>query len=380
MNLRVCMLIARFYPQIGGTEIQALRLSRALMAEGIDVFVVTQKLGKLKRFEEVDGLKINRLFSFGEGKFASFIFMLSSLVFLIKKREDYDIIHVHLASSPAITAVILSKLLDKKVILKFGGAGRTGDIKTSVKTPLGRWKIKFIRNKFDAFVVPTREIKNELINNNFPENRIHHIFNGVNIDIFKPVDRGQKPILRQQIGIPDENLVIYAGRLDEGKGVDILLKSWPLVLRQLPEANLLIAGEGVLKKQLTEQVKNTEYQSKINFIGKTDNIEKYLGISDVFVLPSLAEGLSNALLEAMSCGLAIITSDIPANREIIINKVNGLLVPASDIEKLAGQIVFLLRSPNERELLGLKARDSAEKNYSIKSVVKNYVSLYNKLI
>ena len=380
MDLSICMLIARFHPYIGGTELQAMRLSQVLVAKGANVFVVTQRLKNLKKFEEINGLRIYRLFSFGRGKFSSFIFMLSSFIFLLKKAKEYGIIHAHLASSHAITAVIAAKLFNKKVVLKLGGAGPTGDVGTSMTSIIGKYKLKFIRNKVDAFIVPTIEIKNELTNNHFPESKIYNIANGVNTGLFTPASEEEKYTLRRELRLPGKNLVIYAGRIELGKGVDVLLKSWESVVQKFPEAHLLILGEGSLKDDLIREVGNKNCRQQVHFLGNDEAVSKYLQASDIFVLPSLAEGLSNALLEAMACGLPVITTNIGGTDEIIINGKNGILIELQDEVALTDKMLFLFNNPQETKNLGNQARKTVEDSYTIEYIGQQYISLYKELL
>ncbi|MFH1784726.1 MAG: glycosyltransferase family 4 protein [bacterium] len=380
MKFRICMIIARFHPYIGGTELQALRLSQALMAKGASVFVVTQRLKKLKKFEEINGLKIYRLFTFGKGIFASFVFMFSSFIFFLKKAKKYDIIHAHLASSHAITAVIAAKLFNKKVVLKLGGAGPTGDIGTGTASIIGKYKLKFIRNRVNAFIVPSSEIKDELIANHFPESKIYHIANGVNTDLFSPVNLEEKHMLRMQLRLPGKYLVVYAGRIEPGKGVGILLESWGSIVQRFPEAHLLILGEGSLKDGLIRELSNKSYKQQVYFLDNVQAVSKYLQASDIFVLPSLAEGLSNALLEAMSCGLAIITTKIGGIEDIIIDNENGILFAPDDIDSLSQKILFLFDNPERAANLGITARLTVERNYSLSEISQRYLQLYNRIL
>ena len=159
MKIGVCMIIAYFPPVVGGTEIQTLRLSKALITRNVNPIVITRRLRGLRKFEQVDGVPVYRLFTLGSGNVASLSFMFSSFLFLIKNRRKYQIIHAHLPSSPAITATIAGKVLRKKVIVKFACSGKTGNIQTSDRTCLGRAKLRFLMKYGDVFVCPSEEVK-----------------------------------------------------------------------------------------------------------------------------------------------------------------------------------------------------------------------------
>lgn len=380
MNLRICMLIARFYPEIGGTELQALRLSQALKARGINVFIVTQRLKNLKKFEEINGLKIHRLFSPGQGRFASFIFMLSSLMFLVRKRAEYDIIHVHLASSPAISACLAGRILNKKVVVKLGGARQTGDIVTSRKTFLGRIKLAFLRQYVDIFVYPSKEIEKELLNANFQLEKCKYMPNGVDIYQFSPVSINEKDKLRQQLGLPQTKIAIFVGRLETGKGMEWLLEVWGKIVKNIPQSSLIILGEGNMKYKLEKLAIIHKIENSVKFIGCQENVNVYLQAADVFVFPSEGEGLANSLLEAMACGLPIVATNIGGTNEIIINSKNGILVNFQDSQALMEHISSLFKDQSRAQELGQYARKTVEDNYSLENISQQYSDLYKNLL
>ncbi len=115
-------------------------------------------------------------------------------------------------------------------------------------------------------------------------------------------------------------------------------------------------------------------------MGETDHVIEVLQDADIFVLPSRAEGISNALLEAMACGLPAIVSDIPGNRDVITHNMNGIIFTVDDPESLIQNLLLILDQPKLRELLGGKARKTVENYYSMDSVADRYISLYQDLM
>ena len=373
------MLTARFYPVLGGTEKQALSLAKQLRSTGVEVTVVTARLPGLKRKEHVDNIPVERLFSVFKGRFGSLLFMASATLYLWRRKEDYDLIHVYLAGSPGVTAGYIARRLKKKVILKFGGAGRTGDIGTSAKAPWGQWKLDFLKQNVHAFVVPSWDVKKELLDSGFPEEKIILIPNGVDTGVFQPADEGKKANRRAELKLPAGPLVIYHGRLEEGKGLEVLLSAWEEVYKQFPDAHLALVGAGNLRSRLQAGLAGKPHQGQVLFVASTDRVEAYLQAADIFVLPSLAEGLSNALLEAMSSGLAVVASEIGSNCAVVVNSVNGLLAVPGDAHALARKIIFLLHTPAEQRRLGAAARLTITDNYSIENISGKYQEIYHQL-
>ncbi len=374
------MVLARFYPVLGGTEKQAQLLAHYLQKKGTELFVVTARQQQQKACEEQANIKIYRTASYFSGWSGSVIFMFSSFLFLWHRRRQFDIIHVFLAGSPALMAVLLGRLLHKKVVLKFGGAGPTGDIGTSSKSLLGRIKLAILRKAVTSFVVPTQEIGNEIKKNKFPAAKIQLIANGVDTGLFIPVNVTAKKELKQHLPLPYQQIVTFAGRLEPGKGAEILLSGWEQINRQFPEAHLLILGEGSLKSYLMSGLTGKAAADRVHFLGKVNEMEKYLQSSDIFVLPSEAEGLSNALLEAASCGLAIVATDIGGTNEFISNSRNGLLFTLGNSQMLTEKIILLLADEQERARLGAAARQTIAANYGIGIIADKYLNLYESLI
>jgi len=374
------MISAYFPPVVGGTEIQTLRLAKALIARKVNPFVITERLKGLKRFEKVDGVPVYRLFTLGSGIIASLSFMFSSFFFLIKNRQRYQIIHAHLASSPAITAIIAGKVLRKKIIVKFGGAGKTGDIQTSDRTFLGRIKLKLLMKHVDIFVCPSEEMKEELINYGFAKGKVVKIPNGVNIALFHPVSDLQKEDLKRRFNFPLFPTLIYVGRLESGKGLAMLLKAWQRVVKVKQESYLLIVGDGSQKESLINLAKELEITESVKFAGEVCNVNEYLQTSESFVLPSSAEGLPNALLEAMATELPVVATKIGGVEEVIENRKNGFLFEPGNVDQLAKGIITLLSQGELAHKLGQQARRTIVENYSIGRVAQEYLRLYEEMI
>ena len=140
-------------------------------------------------------------------------------------------------------------------------------------------------------------------------------------------------------------------------------------------------GEGPYeeKNKLTALRDELGLSGLVRFAGKVSNVKEYYDISDIFVLPSISEGLSNALLEAMSSGMAVVASNVGGNKEIIEDKKNGLLFEVGDKQDLAEKLSVLCNDKSLREELGMNARNKILKDYSIDIVTEKYIRLYNEI-
>ena len=368
------MLIARFHPISGGTELQAGRLARALIKAGDETFVLTARVGGLPPFERIDGVTVLRLLAPGHGLTCSTVFAVSALAALLARRRDWDVIHAHLASSHALAAILAGRLLGRPVVVKLGGARATGDIGTSLAKPWGRLKLACIARGASAVVAPSREVLEEAAGFGFPRRSLHVIPNGVDTATFTPVDAATRASLRRRFGLPEQAPVaVYAGRLEPGKGLEFLLDAWP---GANDEGFLLVAGEGSLRRELESR----HGSDRVRFLGHLADVREALGAADLFLLPSAGEGLSNALLEAMACGIPPVASPIPANLEVIAHGRTGFIVDLANPTAGPAGLRAVFAGKTRWTELGAAARRSIEERFAMPLVRDAWRGLYAELL
>ncbi|MDE0840495.1 MAG: glycosyltransferase, partial [Kiritimatiellae bacterium] len=164
------------------------------------------------------------------------------------------------------------------------------------------------------------------------------------------------------------------------KGFDVLFEAWVQVIDQRPDAKLTVVGVGDAAPWQAYLAGHAKASESVTFMGRLDDpYEAYLG-AGVFVLPSRVEGMSNALLEAQSSGLACVVSDIPGNRAVVSHDVNGLTVPVGDAGALAEGMLRLLGDTDLRARLGHAAREHMEQRFGLARVVDQLTDLYRSLV
>ncbi len=371
------MLIGRFSPLEAGAEIQCRRLSRELVARGNPVLVLTQALPGAQSEDKVDTVPVYRVGATGNKKINSLVYVIAGFFWLLKRRTTLDVLHAHMASSPALLAAFAGKVFRKPTLLKFAGSRATGDVATSSATWYGRLKLLLLRAFIGYFVCPSNEIRRELVRAGFPESKITVIPNGVDTTQFRPASPEEKNKLRQALGLPlNGTIILYSGRLEQGKGVEILVSAWQ-ALQPAQKAHLIIVGDGSLRSGLEQQARATS--TPVIFFGWQENVEDFLRASDIFVLPSFGEGMPNSLLEAMACGLLCIATDIGGITELLRDKENGLLVPPRDTAALTAALRILLTDSAHSRTMGENARACMEKDLSLSIIASRYATLYQQL-
>lgn len=386
--MKVLMVVSQFYPIVGGAERQAQLLAEALAQRGIEVTVVTGwwRVGSARR-EKMNNVTVFRNFTFwgmlgirGLRPLGVLAYMISLAWFLIVHKRHYDLIHVHQALYPAFISILIGRqLLKKPVIVKTASSGVTSDINQLKRYPLGYFQLRYLLRAMDVLVANCIEGGKEFHLVGYPKSRITYIPNGVRI----PSETKQDYIRMKR--------VVTVSRLSEEKGIDVLLRAWACVELREEGLELLIYGCGPVESELKRLAKELGIEERVKFMGLSLNVSEIMvKEADVFVLPSRAEGLSNALLEAMSCGLPCIATTVGGNHELIghgdrkkidpgsfVCGERGILVHPDDAIGLARAIKYLGENPLERERLGLEARRGVERDYSIDVIADRYLKLYD---
>jgi glycosyltransferase involved in cell wall biosynthesis len=363
--------------ELGGAERQAEQLAGWMTRKLPCVFVLTRKVGVLKTCEIRDGFVILRIPQYGPGRIKPFTFVLGALVSIIKHRHSIDILHAHLAYSPALVAAVAGKLLGKKVIVKFGNVGAFGDVKFSQRTLLGRLKLAILHKWADAYIALSSEMEHELLDASFLPTKIIRMANGVNIEEFCPPT--DKQFEKQIIGLPDKVIVLFTGRLTMQKALNVLLDAFQMALQTNPNLHLVLVGDGDEKDKLGLQSLSLGIQKDVTFTGRVADVRPYLRAADIFTLPSLFEGMSNSLLEAMAMELPCIATRIESSIDLLDDGNCGILVETNNISQLADAIVQLSVDREFARQIGKQARRQVMARYSFSSVAEQYFELYQQL-
>jgi glycosyltransferase involved in cell wall biosynthesis len=212
------------------------------------------------------------------------------------------------------------------------------------------------------------------------QSRIRVIHNGIDTQLFAPHPQARRLIL-EKAGVPNDRFVVGSvGRLVAIKDHATLLKSAELLVHRGVNVHVLLAGSG---PQLTRHRQYLETSAalagRVTFLGASDNVSEILNAMDVFVLPSISEGMSNTLIEAMACSLPVLATRVGGNPEVVGDERSGGLFVPGDIYDLAQQLERLAENDDLRRSLGSAARQRAVSMFGLDRMVKDYRRLYLEL-
>jgi len=192
--------------------------------------------------------------------------------------------------------------------------------------------------------------------------------------------REARPIDRGILGLrPGEKMILWAGRLDPVKGLDTLLAAFSAITLK-EGVRLFLAGGGTYETRLRETIERLALTGVVHLLGPREDVPALMRSADLFVFPSRTEGLPNALLEAMSAGCPIVTTDVPGCRDLVAHERTGLLVPYCDTPALANAMQRLIGDPILARTLGRAASDEVDRQWHIRSTFDAYEALYREAL
>jgi len=312
--------------------------------------------------------------------YLSFLYFLKILS--INRKTPVRVLHAQDSGYSGLAAVIAGKIMKIPVVISSHGI-RHKTLESILTGRLGKILLKFERD-LDIFTVRNadRVIAISPDTKNYYEKligrEIEFIPNPIKMNNFT-FSSDDRNLIRKELGIDDGiKLVGYVGRLSPEKNLATLVNSVAKAIQDNPLVRLAIVGTGTQESQLREEVRKHHIEDKVIFCGLRNDISRVLSGLDIFVLPSYREGLSSALLEAMSCERAIICSNVPGNQVLVTHNREGLLFDPHDAQELTNAIKLLSTDDSLRSRLGNNAKTKAsgyDEDKVFPKIIHNYYTL-----
>jgi len=208
----------------------------------------------------------------------------------------------------------------------------------------------------------------------YPRERIRTIRNGLDLDQWAAGDRHKT---RAALGATsNEVLVLAVGRLVSVKNHALLLTAFAQARTDGTHCRLLIAGDGPLRPELESQIRSMGIDAEVSMLGERRDVPDLLAASDVFVLSSDSEGMSNTIIEAMAAGRPVVATNVGGNPELVVDGETGLLVDRGNGDAMAAAIAALSSDPARRERLGAAGRERACREFGVARMLQDYERMY----
>jgi len=352
---------------IGGITSYVLTLGTGLRNRGHNIYVASSGGVMFSKFIE-EGMIFIPIPIKTKKEISPKIIMSEFTLSAAIQRFNIDLIHSH-----SRTTQVLAQLLARKTGLPH------------VYTCHGFFKRRILRRLFpcwgDKIIAISQQVKEHLVQDfKVDEKKIVVIHNGIDVNKFLFQPAGLALEARKKLGLKGGPVVGIVARLSEVKGHKYLIQAMKDVLREIPDAQLLICGDGKEKEGLVKLVNHLGIDRSVNFSGQARGTKEILSAMDVFVMPSLKEGLGLALMEAMAAGLPVIGSDIGGIKTLIHDGTNGLLVRPAGVEELSRAIITLLKDHDKANLFGKKAQDFIRENFSREKMAEETERVYQECL
>jgi len=367
------------YPTPGGSGVIATELGKSLAGLGHAVHFITHGLpARLDSFNE--NLFFHKV---APGEYPLFQqFTPYSLSLAVKIREvamqyDLDIVHSHYAIPYATSAFLAKEMLKTcgrslKSITTLHGT----DITLVGLMPSFHEITRFSISVSDAITAVSEFLQRETVEAFKIKQPIQVIHNFVDCNEFRPL---RNEAIRSRYVQGSEKMLIHVSNFRKVKNIPVVIDVFAKVREVIP-CRLLLVGDGPELEPIERAVKERGLSEDVIFLGDQEFIADILPMGDVFLLPSEHESFGLAALEAMSCGVPVVTSNIGGLREVVVDGETGFLYDPHDVAGMSDVVVRLLRDEEWRRTMGLKARERVQKNFGRDKIVGEYVALYESLL
>lgn len=370
--MKILMVTSARIPPEEGIGTYVFNLSKNLVSIGHEVTILTRGGKRFCRIYNLEGIKVIESMFIPLYPFHVHVHSLTSSFIL--RNSDFDVIHYHTPLPPVLN-IDLPSILTVHTPMKADSRHveliniTAVAVKLQALISIGIEKGLIKKNKIISVVASS--VARELNDYGINENSVMVLGNGVDTEYFVKGDESQSQYL------------LYVGRLGFRKGIFDLLKAMKLLKQENINIRLLMVGKGPLEAEIRNHINILGLEDTVILIGHISQNEKnrllklYQGAT-IFIQPSHYEGLPTTLLEAMSCGCAIISTAVSGSLDVVQNRVNGILIPPKSPIDIKESVKYMLSNPDLRYSLGQEARNTAVSNYSWKKITMNYLNLYRE--
>ena len=365
------------YPTFGGSGVVATELGIALSKKGHEVHFITYKRpARLTPFQENVFYHEVSTYNYPLFEFKPYETALASKMVDVTLYENLDILHVHYAIPHAAVAFMAQQILATKgkhipIVTTLHGT----DITLVGNNPAFSPVVEFSINNSNGVTAVSNNLKEVTLSSFNIENEIKVIYNFIDFDRFNKIDKSH---FKKAIAPDGEKIIAHTSNFRKVKRVEDVVLAFEKIFKKIP-SKLLLIGDGPERDNLEQLCREIGLCDHILFLGKQSAVEELLAVSDLFVLPSENESFGLAALEAMACGVPVISSNAGGLPELNIDGVTGYTCDVGDVKTMAEKSIYIL----ETEAIHAKFKEAAynhAQTFNIDNVLPQYEAYYEEVI
>jgi len=364
------------YPTYGGSGIVATELGKALANRGHQVHFISYALPtRLDGFIENIYFHEVEMSSYPLFDFPLYTIALASKMVDVVKYQKLDILHVHYAIPHATSAYLAKQILGKNGI-PFTTTLHGTDITLVGLEPSYLHAVKFSIEKSDGVTAVSRHLKEKTLTNYSITKDIEVIPNFVDTKKYKKLPACK---FKKQIAPNNEKILVHVSNFRKVKRVPDTVRIFHEVQKEIP-SRLVLVGDGPDRSNTEQLCRELDVCNDVIFLGKQAELVDIYSASDIFLMPSQSESFGLSALEAMSCGLPVVSSSVGGLPELQVHGETGFIAEIGDITRMARYTIDLLRNENKYRLFSEAARRRAVENFEVDHIVPLYEEHYNRIL
>ncbi len=365
------------YPTYGGSGAIATELGKELALKGHQVhFISYARPFRLGEFVENIVFHEVEISNYPLFEYSMYSLALASKMVEVAEYEKLDLLHVHYAIPHAVSAYLAKQILKNKNDIKIITTLHGTDITLVGLEPSFLPMVKFSIEESDGVTTVSRFLKEKTSTNYNIKKEITVINNFVDANLYKPNGTSK---LREIIAPNDEKVIVHTSNFRPVKRVPETIKILEKVRTKIP-AKLVLVGDGPDRSECERLCRELNLYEHVKFLGKQNGLVDILNASDLFLIPSQSESFGLAALEAMSCGLPVVSSSVGGLPELINHNETGFIAEIGDIDRMAKYVVELFKNEKKYELFSKRARKRVIDNFDKEKVIPEYEKFYNKIL
>ena len=384
---RILLVVGAYFPELSAGGLQSRLVARCLSGRVSPRILTTATDPTLRRHDTVDGVGVSRITVAQNGRSAmrATVRMLIELARLLPK---VDLVHIQGFSSKSILISAMAKLFRRSVVVHLQTSKHDEPDAVRTQGRLAWWAF----STADLYLSVSRGLTDRYLAGGLPAERIREVPNGLDATRFSPASPDERAALRTRLKLPlDRPVILFVGVISPDKQPHVLLDAWvrsqqntafasTLVFVGATDPTLFELG-GRLIDQLRATAEASGLADRVVFVPPTNQIHDYFRAADMYVMPSIREGMPIALLEAMACGLACVASRLPGATDTMVEDgVSGRLAAPGDRDAFATAIGGLLADPAAASRMGAAARRTVEDRYTMERVADMWLDAYNEVL